>query len=133
MCGLSSGAVSPGPPRVLLADDEPQLLSVVVRVLEKNGYAVAAAATSDEAIRAFRAAPAEFTAAILDAAIEPNGAAEILETIVRERPDVRVIVTSGDAPGDSLRDLIVEHDGLFLRKPFSPRALLRLIEEAIAR
>ena len=52
--------------RVLVADDEPQLLRLMLRVLERGGYAVRTARDGSEAVRAFEergqamARPGEF-------------------------------------------------------------------------
>ncbi len=121
-----------GSSRVLIADDEPQLLRVLVRALEKDGYAVVTAHDGDEAIRVFLKAPDEICAVVIDAAIGPHGAASVLTTVARERPELCVVLTSGDQLSDTLRDLLVDHDGIFLRKPFPPSALLRAVEHSMS-
>ncbi len=68
---------------------------------------------------------------VLDGAIDHHGAGEALETIVNERPRVGVVITSGDRISDSLRSLMLTNDGIFLRKPFPPSALLRAVEDSL--
>jgi len=123
--------VPPGSPCVLVADDEPQLLRVLVRVLEKSGYPVVTATDAPNAISAFRAAPDEINVVVLDGAIDPHGANEVLQSILDERPQVGVVITSGDRISDSLRSLMLSNDGIFLRKPFAPSALLRAVEDSL--
>jgi DNA-binding NtrC family response regulator len=114
-----------------VADDEPQLLRVLVRVLEKSGYPVMTATDAPKAISAFRAAPDKINVVVLDGAIDPHGAGEVLEAVVKERPQVGVVITSGDRISDSLRSLMLSNDGIFLRKPFPPSALLRAVEDSL--
>jgi DNA-binding NtrC family response regulator len=123
--------VAPGSPRVLIADDEPQLLRVLVRALEKSGYSVVTANDGVEAISAFRAAPDEISAVVIDAAIGPHGAAHVLTTVARQRQRLSVVITSGDQLSDSLRSLLIAHNGIFLRKPFPPSALLGAVKDSL--
>jgi two-component system cell cycle sensor histidine kinase/response regulator CckA len=123
--------VASGPSRVLIADDEPQLLRVLVLALEKSGYSVVTANNGVEAISVFQAAPSEISAIVVDAAIGPHGAANVLTTIAKECPRLRVVITSGDQLSDSLRSVLLAHDGLFLRKPFPPSALLCALNDAL--
>lgn len=124
-------AVTPGSPSILVADDEPQLLRVLIRVLERNGYPVVAAADGDEAQRLFEAAPDEVNVVVLDAAIDPHGSEVVLEQVVKLRPRIGVVVTSGAALTDTMRKLVLDNDGIFLRKPFPLRELLRAVEDSL--
>ena len=119
--------------RVLIADDEFQLLQVLVRVLEKQGYSVVSATDGKDAIRALRDASAPIDAIVLDAAIGPDGAGEVLEALAAERPRIGVVVTSGDQLADPIRFQLQTVRGIFLFKPFPPSALLRAVEDALAK
>jgi DNA-binding NtrC family response regulator len=114
-----------------VADDEPQLLRVLIRVLEKSGYPVVSATDAPEAISAFQASRDTIDVVVLDGAIDPHGAEEVLEAVVKERPEVGVVITSGDRISDSLNSLMLKNDGIFLRKPFPPSALLRAVEDSL--
>ena len=43
---------------------------------------------------------------------------------------IGLILTSGDILDEPLKQLMVEHSAVFLRKPFPPEALLRALEES---
>jgi CheY-like chemotaxis protein len=115
-------------PRVLIAEDESQLLRVLVRVLEKRGYPVVSAADGKTAIDVLRKTPSEIDAIVLDAAIGPDGAGAVLEVLAAEQPQIRVILTSGAELSDSLRSRLRASDGSFLLKPFPPSVLVEAIE-----
>lgn len=121
-----------GSPCVLIADDESQLLRVLIRVLEKQGYAVVSAADGKAAIDALRKTPAAIDAIVLDAAIGPDGAGTVLEVLAAERPRIGVILTSGAQLSDPLRSRLLECNGLFLLKPFQPNALVEAVERSLA-
>jgi len=122
-----------GSPRVLIADDEPQLLRVLVRVLEKQGYAVVSAADSNTAIDIVRKAPLAIDTVVLDAAIGPAGASAVLELLAAEQPQIGLILTSGAQISEPLRSQLRERNGLFLLKPFPPNALVEAVERSLAK
>ena len=120
-----------GPPRVLIADDEPQLLRVLIRVLERQGYTVISAPDSKVALEALRETSEAIDAIVIDAAIGPKGAGAVLEVLAAEQPQIGVIVTSGDQLPDSLRSRLLASNGIFLLKPFPPSALIEAVEDSL--
>ena len=122
-----------GPPRVLIADDEPQLLRVLIRVLERQGYTVISAPDGKVALEALRETSEAIDAIVIDAAIGPKGAGAVLEVLAAEQPQIGVIVTSGDQLPDSLRSRLLASNGIFLLKPFLPNALVEAVEDSIVK
>ena len=116
---------------VLVADDEPQLLRLLERVLERAGYPVVTARDAEQAIRAIGAHPREIAVAVLDGAMPPEGAGPVLEAIARCNGRVGVILTSGEALEGSLRERLRAQRGIFLHKPFPPRELLRAVQACL--
>lgn len=118
---------------VLVADDEDQLLRLIVRLVEKDGGRALAAATANEARDLFAEYRETIDAVLLDVSMqEGDGAQKLLPEFRAARPDLNVIVTSGDALPTALADDLEEAGGHFLRKPFAPRALSRLLDEVMA-
>ena len=105
---------------MLVVDDEPQLLRLLVRVLEKRGFRVLAASDAIAAAELFEAHRDEVRAALLDVVIPPEGVEPLLSGMLRLRDDVGVVLTSGDELGARLRARLEALGGVFLRKPFSP-------------
>jgi two-component system cell cycle sensor histidine kinase/response regulator CckA len=120
-------------PRILIADDESQLLRVLVRVLEKQGYTVISAQEGKAAVEALRKAPEAIDAIVIDAAIDPEGAGPVLEVVAEEQPQIGVIVTSGDQLPGPLRSRLLANNGIFLLKPFLPNALIEAVEDSIVK
>ncbi len=122
-----------GPPRVLIADDESQLLRVLIRVLERQGYTVISAPDGKVAVEALRGASEAIDAIVIDAAISPEGAGAVLEVLAAEQPQIGVIVTSGDQLSDSLRSRLLASNGIFLLKPFPPSALIEAVDDSLVK
>ncbi len=121
------------PPRILIADDESQLLRVLVRVLEKQGYTVISAQEGKAAVEALREAPGAIDAIVIDAAIDPEGAGPVLDVVAEEQPQIGVIVTSGDQLPGPLRSRLLANNGIFLLKPFLPNALVEAVKDSISK
>jgi two-component system cell cycle sensor histidine kinase/response regulator CckA len=106
---------------VLVVDDEPMVLRLMVRILSEAGFEVHAAA---DALRALEVAvqmaePADVL--VTDLRMEPVDGADLAKLIVRQWPGVQVLYVSGfDA--DRLRI-----PGPLLRKPFSPEQLIEAV------
>jgi DNA-binding NtrC family response regulator len=113
----------------LIVDDEDQLLRLLVRVLERAGYATWAAGEGAEALRVFHENASEIDLVLLDV-IHPagGGAADLLPAMLAQRPDLQVILMSGDVLPEPLALKLASIGGQFLRKPFVPRTLLRMLE-----
>ena len=115
---------------VLVADDDAQLLRLLVRLLERGGHSVLSAPDGAGAIEVFRAHAREIDLAVLDVGLEPNGVGEPLRRMLETRPDLPVVLASGDQPPEAISAQLHEIGGVFLRKPFPPPALLCALEEA---
>lgn len=116
-------------PTVLVADDEPALLELVARALERAGNAVVCAANGTTALEVFRERGDSIDVVVLDLSLPPSGALGLAREILAIR-DVAVVLTSGKPADPDSRALLAETGGQFLLKPFPPRTLLGVIEAA---
>jgi DNA-binding NtrC family response regulator len=118
-----------GSETALIVDDEEQLLRLMERVIQRAGFRTLTASDGDEALRIFRASAAEIDLVLLDVILSPgDGAAELLPKLLGERPELRVILTSGDALPEELEAKLAAIGGQFLRKPFAVKALVRVVQ-----
>lgn len=115
---------------VLVGDDEPLLRNLTERILAPQGFRVLKAADTDEAVQLVEVTP-EIDVVLLDATMPPRGVGDALGTIRAHLPRVGVILTSGEALSRPLARELDACDGLFLRKPFAPDALLRAVEQML--
>lgn len=115
--------------KVLVADDDDQILRLCVRVLSAAGYQVVSARDGQEAVELLRAA--DFDTVLSDIVMPGMDGLQLLR-LVRERDlDVPVILmTAGPTLETAIR--AVELGALrYLEKPVSPIALEKIIEQAV--
>ena len=118
------------PRTALVVDDEDQLLRLIARVIKRAGGRALTAETGAAAREVFAANRDEIGIILLDVTMPGgDGAENMLSEFVAERPDLHVIVTSGDLLPPGLEADLNRVGGAFLKKPFVPKTLLRLLEE----
>ncbi len=120
-----------GTETILVAEDEPQVRLLAVRILERAGYRVFAAADGEEASAIFVEHCAEIALLVLDVVMPRMGGLEVRERAHRLRADVPVILCSGYAgPG------LTQGDGgspsqRLLQKPYGADELLARVRQAL--
>ena len=116
--------------RVLVCDDEPQILRALRVVLREAGYEAVPAATAEEALD--RAAVRPPDAAIVDLVL-PDGDGIEVTSRLREWSQMPIIVLSaiGDEE-EKVRALEAGADD-YVTKPFGPRELVARLEAALRR
>jgi DNA-binding NtrC family response regulator len=114
---------------LLLVDDDPQLLSVVTRVLERSNYRVLEAKDGDEAAALLARHAGQIDGVILDAGIPPDGAPEVMRAAHARDPGLRVLLSSGESLPEDFPVEIDESRVRFLYKGYAPATLLRVVAE----
>jgi DNA-binding NtrC family response regulator len=115
-------------PAILIVDDEPHLLRLLVRVFEREGFTVHATGVVDEACEILAASDdLHLAALVLDAGIAPR----VLHEVTPRASDIAVVLVSGDHLAADLVAWIERHGGRFLRKPFLPVALVDTVRSGM--
>jgi signal transduction histidine kinase/ActR/RegA family two-component response regulator len=92
----TGAATSDGAGRhVLLVDDDEALVFLSRRTLERMGYRVEGFTEPEEALAAFKAAPASFDAVVADMAMPKMSGLELARKLLAARSDVPIILLSG--------------------------------------
>ena len=116
--------------RVLVVDDEPMVLEVVSRYLERDGYLVDAAADGTEALEVFERRPPHLV--ILDLMLPSIPGMDVLREL-RQRSDVPVVLlTARGVEADRVSGLELGADD-YVVKPFSPRELVARVRSILRR
>lgn len=115
--------------KILVADDNADLCSVLKPLLEAHGYSVRLAANGSDALAAQREAPADVL--ITDLFMPESEGFETIERFRAAFPATKIVVMSGDSK-------LARHDYLAaarlmgveatLRKPFEVQALLEVLQ-----
>ena len=101
--------------RVLVVEDEPDLLSTIAQVLREDGYAVDEAADGQEGL--FKATSWEYDAIVLDLLMPKLTGWQVLETLRKTHRTPVLILTARDGVNDRVRGLDGGADD-YLSKPF---------------
>lgn len=84
-----------GKERLLVVDDENEIVKLEQKILESLGYQVVAVASSVEALRQFKDQPESFDLIITDMAMPNMNGAELAQEIMRVRADIPIIICTG--------------------------------------
>jgi len=88
--------VSDGAQRVLYVDDEPTLVFLITRALQKLGIASQGFASADEALAAFQREPQAFRLVLTDFTMPGSmSGLELAQAVLAIRPDAAVVIASG--------------------------------------
>jgi two-component system OmpR family response regulator len=116
--------------RVLVVEDEPELLSILAQALREEGYAVDAAADGEEGI--FRAESWDYDAIVLDLMLPKLSGMALLERLRRDKKTPVLILTARDTVTDRVRGLDGGADD-YLVKPFELGELFARLRALIRR
>jgi two-component system OmpR family response regulator len=116
--------------RVLVVEDEPELLRVVAKALREEGYAVDEAGDGDDGL--FKATSWEYDAIVLDLMLPGRDGWQVLADLRKKRKTPVLILTARDAVADRIRGLDAGADD-YLVKPFALTELLARLRALIRR
>lgn len=87
--------VEGGKERILLVDDEEQIVRMSQQVLERLGYHVTARTSSIETLEAFRAAPDKFDIVITDMTMPNMTGVHLAKKLIEIKSDIPIIICTG--------------------------------------
>jgi two-component system KDP operon response regulator KdpE len=121
---------STGKPRVLVCDDEPQILRALRVILRDAGFEAVPAETAEEALDLVAVRPPD--AAIIDLVLPDLDGVELCRRL-REWSEMPIIVLSAVGEEDAkVRALAAGADD-YITKPFGPRELVARLEANLRR
>jgi two-component system OmpR family response regulator len=116
--------------RILVIEDEPDLLRVIARALREAGYAVDEAADGEEGL--YKATSWDYDAIVLDLMLPRLSGWQVLEQLRRSKKTPVLILTARDAVPDRVRGLDAGADD-YLVKPFELSELFARLRALIRR
>jgi DNA-binding NtrC family response regulator len=112
---------------ILIVDDEPQILRLVEKMIGPHRARVVLAASASEALRICESEAVDIL--ISDVRMPEMDGIRLAERVLKNRPEPSVLLISGqhkDPPAAAWASRI-----RFLKKPFFPSDLVRMIEEIL--
>ncbi len=116
---------------ILLVEDEPGVLQLERRVLERLGYAVLSAGTPEEAIRLVEDQPRSVDLLITDVVMPGMNGRDLARRLTALAPGLRVLFVSGYAESLGVQHATLDPGVWFLQKPFTITTLAHKVREAL--
>jgi signal transduction histidine kinase/ActR/RegA family two-component response regulator len=116
---------------VLVVEDEDQIRKLARRVLEQLGYVVLEAEDGVRGLTVYQEEQPRIAAVILDLTMPKKSGLEVLATLRRLNPSVRVILSSGYSAAAQKLDLAKLGVMAFLQKPYVPNDLARTLRNVL--
>jgi DNA-binding response OmpR family regulator len=112
-------------------EDEPEVRSLVQKVLKMQGYTVLAAANAEEALRVSGDFRGEIEMMVCDVSMPGLSGKQLAERLAESRPETKVLFMSGYTDDTIVHHGILDPGIAFLQKPFTPQALARKVREVL--
>jgi CheY-like chemotaxis protein len=119
-----------GSERILLVDDEPTVIKMGTRLLERLGYKVTSQTDSVNALEIFRLSPDEFDLVITDYTMPKLTGLDFAREARQIRPDLPVLLCTGFSEKitpDSVKELGME----LLMKPYGMREISEVVRKIL--
>jgi signal transduction histidine kinase/CheY-like chemotaxis protein len=115
------------PVRIVVAEDRPEVRTLVERVLTRAGYSVTLAANGQAALEHFNDA-ARLPEVLVTDYDMPGVRGDVLATTLRARyPELSIVLMSGFTSEGWPAELVSSANTTVVEKPFSPNALLQAV------
>lgn len=116
---------------ILVVDDEPMGLELIVKFLTQQGYHVLAARHAVHALQICKNHPGPIHLLITDIVMPYMNGRELAVFALEIRPQMRVLNISGYDDSLLMKNSDWKEGVPFLQKPFSPETLLAKIREVL--
>jgi two-component system cell cycle sensor histidine kinase/response regulator CckA len=117
--------------RVLLVEDEKNVREFVSKAWVQCGYTLCVAENSQQAEDLFTRENGKFDMVFSDVVLPDKNGIELVETLQKMKPDIRILLSSGYTDHKSQWPLIQEKGYRFLQKPYTLTELLTVLREVL--
>lgn len=114
---------------ILIVDDEPNFLQLMIGVLGKKGFDVNTALTGREALEMLEKEMFDF--ALLDIRMAPMGGLALLQEIKRRQPRIRAIMMTAYPTEETRLEATEKGASAYLAKPLDLSTLLQTFASAL--
>jgi signal transduction histidine kinase/CheY-like chemotaxis protein len=114
--------------RILVVDDEPDMVDSLVIGLERLGYRTVGIGDPLDALRTFREDPRAFDVVVTDLVMPSLRGTELVQQIKAIRPDIRTILCTAYSDGLGAAEIESEFVDAFFRKPVELATLAGCIQ-----
>ncbi len=123
--------IAGGSETILVIEDDVHVRDLTRKVLERAGYRVIEAADGREAGRVFRDHKDIIDLVVLDVIMPKKNGKQVYIDIKKERPDIKVLFTSGYTADIIHKKGILKDSQNFILKPVAPNVLLKTVRDIL--
>jgi two-component system cell cycle sensor histidine kinase/response regulator CckA len=116
---------------ILVVEDEEGVREFLNKTLSHVGYSVFVAEDSKQGFEIFKREKGDIQLVLSDVILPGINGVELVEKLLKQKPDLRVLLCSGDSDNKCLWSEIEEKGYYFLDKPFNIAMLVNKVHEAI--
>ncbi len=119
---------------ILIVDDHEDTRETVTAIVTELGYSTVEEADPQKAVKRFSINPSAIDLVISDIVMPNGGGPEMIDTMAKIKPDIKVIFMSGYAEDEIVHDAVfkIQHSrAVFIKKPFSLTEISPLIKKQI--
>jgi PAS domain S-box-containing protein len=127
----SPTALQHGRGTVMVVDDEPMVLKVCARLVEKMGYEVLSASGGRQAVELLRQHGSRVALVILDMVMPDMSGPETFRALRALAPGLKVLLSSGYSVEGEAQELLSKGCSGFLQKPFDGPTLSARLRELV--
>jgi DNA-binding NtrC family response regulator len=120
-----------GDETILVVEDSGSLRALASRILQRYGYSVLLAATSDEALRLCGEMGDTIQLLLTDVVMPGTSGPSLAADLTARHPGMRVLYMSGYTDDAIVRHGLLEGGVSFLQKPFAPDTLARKVRQVL--
>lgn len=117
--------------RILVVEDEDEVLDFLCYILSENGYSVFKACNGQEALELFKKEEGDFNLIMSDFIMPGINGLELARLLTADQPNIEVIISSGYTEDKVNRDLIRKNGYAFINKPYDVQKVLKKIKEVL--
>ncbi len=116
---------------ILLVEDEPSILKMTYRMLQRQGYTVLGAATPGEAVRLATEHPGEIHLLMTDVVMPEMNGRDLAKNLLSLYPSLKCLFMSGYTANVIAHHGVLEEGVNFIQKPFSKNELTLKVREVL--
>jgi signal transduction histidine kinase/ActR/RegA family two-component response regulator len=134
MESAANAPVTGGDETILIVEDEEILREMARDILKDCGYQLLEASTGREALELWRERASDIDLLLTDM-VMPEGISgvDLAERLLADRPDLKIIFTSGYTSSEINAEMLARSQARFLQKPYSHTTLARTVRDCLDR
>lgn len=129
---IYSPEIASGKGTVLVAEDDPQVRSMVLRTLEKAGYTVLSANNGHEAVSLYKKHKDSVDLVVLDVVMPEMGGRDCFRHLKIINPSIKIVIMTGFTSDGSVEDFLDMGAIEVVKKPFELNDFSQVVHKAIS-